>query len=171
MITAAVAPSLLVDGWIAWVLTIGGLSTAVVALATLVRKVLLPAASIVAQVQRDYPVWTGIAEKFVSTEGQETLSLKLEALAANDELAAANQRTMMAQLETVIAQARLTDEKLSDTRHKVIGEFAVLRAADGATRTLVEAIKSTSDELVATRADLVKVNEELATLRKHSEES
>lgn len=167
----AAAPSLIVDGWMAWLLTIGSLATAVVALWTLFRKVLLPAATIVAEIQRDYPVWTGIAEKFVSTEGQETLSLKLEALAANDDLAAANQRTMMAQLETVIAQARLTDEKLSDTRHKVIGEFAILRSADGAARSLVDAIRATSDELVSTRADLVKVNEELATLRKQSEET
>ena len=147
-------PTLVVSGWVSWVLISGSIATALLAGVAFLTKIALPLANVVSQIQRDFPVWADIAEKFSDHNGGETISRELQALASNDELAAANQRAMMAQLETVITQVKATDEKLSDTRHKVIGEFATLRMAAGGAATLVEAIVNTSRDLQEVRSEL-----------------
>lgn len=157
----AEGPTVVVSGAATWAILVGSVCTALLAVLAFWKKVIAPLLSTASTITESFPIWVDIAAKFHSPKGEETLSSELQALAANQEISAANQRAMMAQLETVIAQAHgldvrvvALDTKLSETRHDVIGKFAVLSAtADGA-NTLVDAIVRTSEELRSVRAEL-----------------
>jgi hypothetical protein len=160
---AGTDPTLSVHGWLATAIALGALATASVAAVAFMTKVMLPMITAVAEMRRDYPVWVKIAEKFGSAGG-ETISTELRALASNDEVASANQRAMMAQLETVITQQKTLDarvgsldEKLKDTRHSIIGAYATLEMSAAGSRTLVDAIVKTSEDLQAVRVELGKL--------------
>jgi hypothetical protein len=146
---AEAGPGITVHGWQAWTTLAGTTVAAVMSILYLFRKVVFPMTD-------GLRTLGDIADKF-GEAGHETISMELRALAANDEVAAANQRAMMAQLETVIAQQKASDAKLSETRHKIIGEFATLGASAAGARTLVEAIVKTSEDLQLVRRELAQL--------------
>lgn len=152
-------------GWVAFVVLLGSVAAAGSAVAVFIRKVIGPLVDSVAELRRDWPVLVDIATRF-SNDGQETITTELRALASNDELSAANQRAMMAQLDTVIAQVGTLDTKLSDTRHKWLGDVAGLQASTAASMTMVEAIVKTSEDLQAVRQELHLLQERLDKLQR-----
>lgn len=158
---SADGPTLVLSGAATWAILIGSICTALLAVLAFWKKVIAPVLATVSTISESFPIWVDIAAKFHSPKGEETLSSELQALAANQEIAAANQQAMMSQLATVIAQAQTLDvrverlgEKLSETRHDVIGQFAVLTASESGASTLVDAIVRTSEELRSVRAEL-----------------
>lgn len=167
MSVLAADPTVQVTGWWTVVIALGSLCAAGTAIVMFVRKVMLPLASVVAELQRSFPILTDIAERF-GQAGHETISAELQALSANDEIAAANQKAMMARLEAVSAKADAIDSKataldlrLSETRHAIIGDIAGLRAGDAGAVTLVEQMERTSNDLQDVRRQLAAVAERI----------
>lgn len=147
------AQSVTVSGWVPLVIALGSLAASCTAIVVFFKRVALPFADVVATMRRDFPIIRDIAETFGS-DGQETISAELRALAANDEVSAANQKAMMARLDSVIAKADLLDSKLTETRHKIIGDLTALKAGPAGAMTLIEAIERTSSELQQIRRQL-----------------
>lgn len=164
VLAAGSGPQVVVSGWWTWLLVGGAAATAIVAIVTFLTKVMLPLMDAVSEIRRDYPVWTEIADRF-GDEGRETISMELRALASNQEVSVVNQQTLMAQqqaqmaqLQTVIETTARTDEKLSETRHKIIGEFQTLRTLEFGAETIVDVLVKTHQELMALREALADVS-------------
>jgi hypothetical protein len=158
LLASDAGPTVTLAGWYAWITVAVFLMGGAVGSVAFLNKVLLPLATAVADIRKDYPVWADIAEKFGDEGGRETISTELSALASNQALSAANQQTMLAQLQTVIAQSTALDAKVSETRHQIIGEFTALRLVDGGTETLVQAIVRVSNDLKAVQQELAQFN-------------
>lgn len=153
---ADTAPQVTVSGWVPWTIAFGSLAAAATSIVVFFKKVALPFADVVATMRRDFPIIRDIAETF-GREGQETISIELRALAANDEVSAANQKALMAGLDSVIAKADLLDLRLKETRHDIIGNVLDLKAGPAEAKTLVDAIVRTSSELQQVREQLQKM--------------
>lgn len=158
--SAADAPEVAVSGWPAIIILVGSVSTAAVAVVAFFRKVAFPLADLVAEIRRDFPVWSDIAQQF-GEAGQETISRELRALAANDEVSAANQQIILDRLDNVIATTDSLDRKLSDTRHNIIGDYAALGIGATAASNLVDAIERTASRLQDVQSRLQTLEQRL----------
>lgn len=134
-------------GWLGFVVALGTVATALTAVAVFTRKYLAPGAKAMVATAEAMRVMYDIADRFGS-DGHETISAELRALAANDEVSAKNQQEMLDRLRQLSHDNKLLDTKLSETRHSVIGQFADLKMGGEATLTIVEALERTSKRLL-----------------------
>lgn len=153
---AADSPSIALNGWVLWAATVGSLCTAGLAMAGFWRKVLHPMLKVGAVIEENFPVWVAIASRY-GEEGHETITAELQALSANDAIAAANSKAMLARLDSVSSKVELIDVKLTATRHDIIGDIAALSAVDAGATTLVEQMERTSRDLQEVRQKLAEL--------------
>jgi len=150
VLLAAPGPTLTISGWVTFILTTAAVLTAVGGIGVFVVK-------FTRNVVRPAIVLAEIATHF--GEGyQETISGELQVLAQHGEKLADNQQSMIDRLDSLAQQTARIDEKLTETRHKVIGEFAALRMGGEATITVVEALERTSEKLGAIERRLSEMN-------------
>lgn len=153
-----------VPSWAALVILAGSLAGALTAIAVFTRKVIVPCARGLAAITENMRVMADIAERF-GNQGHETISAELHALAVNDERSAENQREMLERLATIAGHTETIDSKLSETRHKIIGEFATLKLGGETTLSVVEALERTSSMLLDVKEDLRHMKDDIAVLR------
>lgn len=153
-----------VAGWVSAIIGLGAVATALTAITVFTRKVILPAGRAIVVTVESMRVMADIAERF-GADGHETISGELRTLARNDEASADNQREMLGQLADISRRTETIDSKLSETRHKIIGEFANLKLGGDAQISIVEALERTSSTLLEVKGDLVALKDEIETLR------
>lgn len=151
-------------GWVAIVILVGSLAGAGTAITMFTRKVIVPAARGLAAITENMRVMADIADRF-GDQGHETISAELRALAVNDELSADNQQKILEHLAAIADRTEGIDSKLSETRHKIIGEFATLKLGGESTLSVVEALERTSTMLLEVKEDLRLMKNDIAVLR------
>lgn len=167
IVLGADGPTFTLGGWVAWIIAAGGLAGAITAITVFTRKVLLPGVRALFVAGESMRVMAGIAERF-GADGHETISAELQALVANDELSAENQQEMLIRLSAIANTTEVIDKKLTETRHKIIGEFATLKLGGQTTLSVVEAIERTSMTLREVKEDLRTLKADIDTLRRSS---